>query len=570
MELVRTPPPALTSLQRWLLGITSMAVAVTRIWSRSATLWDWDEALFCLGVREYNVALHHPHPPGFPLYIAAAKLLRFVVQSDFRALQAIVTVSAIALFPLVFWLAWELRFAFRTAYLGALLFVFLPNVWFYGGTAFSDVPGLALLLAACAAVLRGCRDRRWYFAGALLLGLAAAIRPQALMIGCAPALVASWCRVREKRWRDVVMASVVGIVIIALSYGGAALATGVEGYTAANHNLREYVRQVDSFLNPDRQPVLTLFPSFFVREIPGGTPSDVVATLALLAIVISIVRRDARVWLLVAMFLPFNVFGWFMLDTNSISRYAVSYLPMYALLAADALALIPIVQFAVVAALVLRLGWWAVPPLREVRHTASPPVASMQWIRAHVPHTAKVFVHGSMGPWASYMLGGYDATIIGDPSELPQRGIAADEWLVTEGATAAGGGQNFVRDRGRLFDIVRQRYFEVSVAPASAMFRFGRGWYGEESVGTAWWRWMSGRSETLLPPVSGNARLELGFDLPSELVPRRPTITVTLNGARVDQFVVATPSAKKSWIVPARSDRWNELTIEMDKVINPA
>jgi hypothetical protein len=122
---------------------------VSRIWARSRTLWDWDEALFAIAVRSYDVTLHHPHPPGFPLYIA----------------------MAIALFPLLLWFALELRFPFRTAYLGSLLFVFFPNVWFFGGTAFRDIPALALLL-----------------------GLAAAIRPQSLVVGCAPALYASWCR----------------------------------------------------------------------------------------------------------------------------------------------------------------------------------------------------------------------------------------------------------------------------------------------------------------------------------------------------------------------------------------
>ena len=52
-------------------------------------MWDWDEALFCLGMRSYDVTNHHPHPPGFPVFIATAKLLRLIIPSDFRALQVI-------------------------------------------------------------------------------------------------------------------------------------------------------------------------------------------------------------------------------------------------------------------------------------------------------------------------------------------------------------------------------------------------------------------------------------------------------------------------------------------------
>ncbi len=571
LELLVTPPPALTSLQRRLVELTTAVVALTRIWARSRTLWDWDEALFCMGVREYDVLQHHPHPPGFPLYVGLAKLVHFAVASEFRALQEITTIAAIALFPLLFWIAYELRFPFRTAFLGSLLFVFFPSVWFYGGTAFSDIPGLALLFAACAMLLRGCRDRRWYFAGAVLLGLAAAIRPQALLIGCAPALVASWCRIRERRALDVVAASAIGLAIIGVSYGGAALASeSVEGYLASARGLREYVRTVDSFLNPNRQPVLSLFGDFFLRAIPGGAVSVVISALVLLSIVVSLFRRNASVWLLLAMFLPFNLFGWFMLDVNSITRYAVSYLAMYAILAADALAFVPLLQIAAIVAVMARLVWWCVPALYEVRRTVSPPVAAMNWIRGNIPRTAKIYVHGSMGPWSSYLLGDYDTTFIENPSEMPLRPAGPSEWFVTEGPTGVADAHNFVRERGPLFDIARRRYFEVSVAPAAGLLRFGDGWYGEESAGRSAWRWMGSRSRTLLPPIAGNGRLTLGFDLPSELVPRRPTVTIVVNGQIVDQIACTTPSVSKSWIVPARANGWSELVITLDKVINPA
>ena len=46
-------------------------------------------------------------------YVAAAKVFRFFVHSDFHALQAINILAAMALFPLLFWFALELRFPFR-------------------------------------------------------------------------------------------------------------------------------------------------------------------------------------------------------------------------------------------------------------------------------------------------------------------------------------------------------------------------------------------------------------------------------------------------------------------------
>src|SRR3954449_13030543 len=47
-----------------------------------ATLEDLDSINFALGVRQFDVARHQPHPPGYPVYIALAKAstatLRFV------------------------------------------------------------------------------------------------------------------------------------------------------------------------------------------------------------------------------------------------------------------------------------------------------------------------------------------------------------------------------------------------------------------------------------------------------------------------------------------------------------
>ncbi|HYR29483.1 MAG TPA: hypothetical protein VEU30_13515, partial [Thermoanaerobaculia bacterium] len=173
MQTLLVPPPPLTPLQRRLVWIVALLVAATRVFALSKTIWDWDEAQFASGVRDVEVGpYHHPHPPGFPVYIGLAKLVRLVAPSEFAALQTVVFLAACALFPLGFLLARELRFRFSTAVLGPLLFCFLPNVWFYGGTAFSDIPGVALALAAAMMLLRGCRSPRAYLLGALLLGLA--------------------------------------------------------------------------------------------------------------------------------------------------------------------------------------------------------------------------------------------------------------------------------------------------------------------------------------------------------------------------------------------------------------
>ncbi|MCK5744715.1 MAG: hypothetical protein KAH44_00800, partial [Oricola sp.] len=58
-----------------LFAILATAYALTR----SHWLDDWDSVQFALALDDFDLRKHQPHPPGYPVYIAAAKVLRTVV-----------------------------------------------------------------------------------------------------------------------------------------------------------------------------------------------------------------------------------------------------------------------------------------------------------------------------------------------------------------------------------------------------------------------------------------------------------------------------------------------------------
>ena len=51
------------------------------------SLEDLDSVNFALGVRDYDVGQHQPHPPGYPVYILIAKGLRVFTGSELSALS---------------------------------------------------------------------------------------------------------------------------------------------------------------------------------------------------------------------------------------------------------------------------------------------------------------------------------------------------------------------------------------------------------------------------------------------------------------------------------------------------
>jgi hypothetical protein len=578
LAALTTPPEPLTRMQRVMLVAGTLVSLITRLLARGHSLWDWDEALFCLGVRNYNVVLHQPHPPGYPLFVGAAKLVRLGVHSDFLALQIVVLLSGTALLPLLFFFAREARFPFATAFGAALVLLFLPNVWIYSGSAMSDIPSLALTLLACALLLRGCRSARAYVVGAICLALAAGIRPQAMMVGIACGLVATIIRWRARR-RIVVTAALLGALTVGGIYLGAALASNPPGdYLGVVRLQSRYVRNVDSYHNPGRPSLTELAPLFFYRPVAANAVQTV-SILAALGIVAGLIWRRGPTLLMLATFVPFAVFAWLMLDAGAVSRYAVGYMALYALFAADLFTLVsaklgrvgePIPHVACLG-LAAALAWWTWPAAKAVRSNDTPPVAAARWILRNAYRGAgTIFVHNGMGPFADYFLAGYEQKYFEHAEDVPYSGYVEPGYILIGQAVKATDAQIFVRPRGRLWRIVRQRYFEAAVLPAWDLVRFSDGWHDPESDGESTWRWMKKSSTTMLPSAGARGRLTLRLYVPKDALPRPPTIDVAFNGVPVERFVATEFEVQKSWVLPSRQGAANDLRIITSESIVPA
>src|SRR5512145_2419655 len=72
-------PSAMTDYGRRLDLALATALSVITILSRlpyrARMLYDWDAVQFALALREFDVAKHQPHPPGYILYVALGRLV---------------------------------------------------------------------------------------------------------------------------------------------------------------------------------------------------------------------------------------------------------------------------------------------------------------------------------------------------------------------------------------------------------------------------------------------------------------------------------------------------------------
>jgi hypothetical protein len=307
---------------------------------------------------------------------------------------------------------------------------------------------MVLAVTACALLLRGRGSSGALIAGAVVLAIAAGFRPQNLLIGFVPAILAL-----RARPRAAIAGAVLGAAILAASYGFAAPASGGwEAYreTLARHE--RYIRETDSFLSDIRPGLVQVADDFFLRPYRAPLINVVISVLALAGFL----RR--RPWLPLAIFGPFLLFAWLYLDFHSASRFSIAYMPLFAILAAEA---IPnrITLGVVTALLVAGMSIWTWPALRIAHSTASPPVAAIEAIRA-LPGRPVVYVDERLAAHAALLLPEYERRVV---RVQPGLAIPSGAVLLREGASIAPGARTFARPRERLDGIARPRYFEVSI-----------------------------------------------------------------------------------------------------------
>jgi hypothetical protein len=161
------------------------------------SLEDVDSINFALGIRRFDVAQHQPHPPGYPVFIAAAKAANALAGSEARALGALSVASGALGVLALAWLFRQLAGGDRHAawpIAATLTAISSPLYWVTSARPLSDAMGLAAAAAVQALTLAVSSDRG-LAAAAFCAGAAAGIRSQVVWL-TAP-LVVYRCFVRD-------------------------------------------------------------------------------------------------------------------------------------------------------------------------------------------------------------------------------------------------------------------------------------------------------------------------------------------------------------------------------------
>ena len=175
-----------------------------------SSLEDLDSINFALGIRDYDISQHQPHPPGYPLFIGAAKLVHGVGLSEVHAMSLLGIVAGalglLALMRLCAALDDDRHDSVFTT-LAVVLVAASPLFWVTAARPLSDVTGLAAVFGV-QALLVGATTVPALTVAAFLAAFAAGIRSQVVWLTLPLLVLTVWRLPRAERVRGAVRAFV--------------------------------------------------------------------------------------------------------------------------------------------------------------------------------------------------------------------------------------------------------------------------------------------------------------------------------------------------------------------------
>ena len=294
------------------------------------TLEDLDSINFALGVRDFDVARHQPHPPGYPVFIALGKVSTGALRvlgigaAAPRGLAVWSAVAGAAALPALFAFFRALEGRDRLAWWATAVMSTAPLFWFTALRPLSDMTGFAAAVGAQALMLQ--RTRRSIVAGALLAGLAMGVRSQTAVLTI-PLLVFVLLTPRVLAQRAAVAA---------LAMGAGVLVWGIP-LLVASGGPENYLHALNAQAGEDFSGVVMLWTHHTAREAADALlntfvwpwqwwPGFVVCVLALAGAARLAWRAPRAVIVLLAAFGPYAIFHLLFQETRTV-RYALPLLP---------------------------------------------------------------------------------------------------------------------------------------------------------------------------------------------------------------------------------------------------
>jgi Protein of unknown function (DUF2723) len=407
------------------LAALALVFALAHVPFLAASLEDIDSVNFALGVRDFDVATHRPHPPGYPVYIALGKVATAITGLGVTASPSTIEAKALAVLSLLsallamvcLYLVFSsfadapsmsvrerLRTLDVTAFAATAITVSCPLFWYLAVRPMSDLPGLAIAATAQACLMLAWRrqtpgpdgDRRLTPAataasgrmivlGAFLAALSIGLRSQTVWL-TVPLLMLVLIDRIGRGVAGAMLGSAVTFVVGGLAWGIPLLVAsgGLNAYLAAlgTQAGEDFAAGEMLYLNPNPRAAAFALMRTFIDPWDATALAVVVVILATAGLVQLLWKDRRSLAAVVALAGPYLVFHLLFQDTSFV-RYALPLVPVIAFLAVRGVSLVSMPAVPVVAAMVSIAGVAiASPVLMAYRAAPSPTVRALQAMHA--------------------------------------------------------------------------------------------------------------------------------------------------------------------------------------------
>ena len=434
--------------------------------------FEWDEVLFQRALDHYDVASHSPHPPGYPLYVAAGKAVRLVVGDPQLALQLVGIASALAALALTWLLALRLGATRGAATFAAAALAVFPGFLFNANIGMSDVPGVAAGLGVALLFVLAWERPGVLALAALAAGALSGIRVASLIVAMPVAIVAFAAAWRRRSWAWLALAPVAFAIAAAAVWAPAVLVTGPARFLGAVQQQSAYIQKAWIAMRLPGAALSDIFYAWCVRWLGVGAMAALLWVLVVAGAAAWWRSGRRRLVLMAALAAgAFLAFVSFALEYDLAMRYALPAAPFLAILAAGVTALrrrrLRTLARAALVVWIAGTAIWVAPAF-PLRLRPAPVWQALEFVRASFdPAKTSIIIDGVMRPHATYVLGraGFRVDSF-KPSSLAVAAGAADPDVVfvtprpIEGADVL-----FQADWGSplMMRLARNRYGECAV-----------------------------------------------------------------------------------------------------------
>jgi hypothetical protein len=321
------------------LGLLGILVAGTRLFFLPPTLDDIDSVNFALALERFDPTLHQPQPPGYPVHVAATRLVHLFWADAAGALALVSALAQVALVPVLYAFFRFFSATPLSAFLSTALTMANPVLWLSGVRPMSDSFGLLVTISALTLLLSAPPSRGGLYLGSLLAGIAPGARLQSVFL-TGPLFVRSFLRSPGDRVRALLAlgaGSLLWLVPVAVASGGIGPYLRSLRQTMAEAAAWEPLVR-DPNLNRIARSVVLAFWSPWGNLVLGSA----VLGLAFVGLFRCLRNRPAQLGLAMLVFAPYVALHLLVQNVSAV-RYSLLYLPLVCWLAVEGLAALALV-----------------------------------------------------------------------------------------------------------------------------------------------------------------------------------------------------------------------------------